>query len=225
MQSRSLNERLKQVDGQLRALLVEPVVTPLVVETDGGNCDKITLAKQVTASNKKSSDLRAFNASISVGGDVDFDRFDPNYIGVEPVGVVCVTQFRELVAHLKLTALFRKRTVALIMVLKEKAIKFCLDWDMTEEQKLQFICSAVSKSLIPDDDELAAISRIQAPASQMRCTLVNEVHSGARGVYEGHESQIHPDFIAKMGILDRITLRLSSWFNPIGDNAMGLPLD
>jgi len=224
MQSRSLNERLTQVDSHLRAILVEPTVTPLIVETGGGKVEGINPAKQVAAS-KKSNDLRAFNASISIGGDVDFDRFDPNYMGVEPVGVVCVTQFRELVAHLKLTALYRKRTVALIMVLKEKAIKFCLDWDMTEEQKLKFICSAVSKSLIPDDDELAAVSRIQAPASQMRCTLINQLHAGGSAVYEGHESQIHPDFLAKMGILDRLTLRLKSWFSPIVDSGMGLPLD
>jgi hypothetical protein len=127
-----------------------------------------------------------------------------------PLGVQSVRVCTELLAHLQSHAAFRKRTLALRLVLRNKAIKWCQDIHATEEWSMRqsILCTALA--MVPSDQEMVALYHMDSPQSAIRFLLVNGVFDGRSPVYGGDLLAYLPDLASSFWLPKRWYLRLKS---------------
>jgi len=131
-----------------------------------------------------------------------------------PQGGQLVRVLPELVAHLRKHSLFRKRTLALRSVLKQKAMKWLSDMDLTEESGLRQVAFGVALAMEPCDEELLSLAHMDSPKVSIRTMLVNNIFVGGRGTFDGGYDQIPPELIRLLPWRERWAIgfwRLLQW--------------
>jgi len=104
----------------------------------------------------------------------------------------------ELVAKLRRVAAFRKRTVALRLLLKERAARW-LDEQVEfprgfeEREAYHHTMVAVAQAMVPDDLELLSLQHAECPQAQERVALANAPHDGGQALWRPSRAPAHPD--------------------------------
>jgi hypothetical protein len=134
-----------------------------------------------------------------------------------PQGEQLVRVSTELVAYLRQQAMFRKRTDQLLLVLKQKALKWLADNKVSEEFKLRQAAFCVALAWVPCDEELMALAHIDSPGAAVRIALRNNMFAGGRGVFDGGIDQIPSNVLALFPWYKRPLLwswKFANWLLP-----------
>lgn len=95
-----------------------------------------------------------------------------------------------LLGHLKLYALFRKRTHELKLVLKAKAMAYTVDWSDSAVVRYEQIAAAVAIAMVPGPEELEALAHLESPSAAQAINTVNSVFDQHRGWFSGRRDEM-----------------------------------